>query len=200
MGLRLEGFESQKFTVCGVGQLGHQGEPHFEVVTNFSHGANRGTRIADGVFLFNRNGWAYVFNRVHFRSLASFQKLPDVRAEGFDVFSLPLGVKDVEEEGRLARPAPSEQEMDPAFAQEIVAMRNDPIQMGPLRDLRQLSQLEIIAPPGLISEIRPYLSTQSATFEVEVTAQVGEGPTRKYRSLLRRVSERDIRILYFHSE
>ena len=90
--------------------------------------------------------------------------------------------------------------MDPAFAQEIVAMRSDPIQMGPLRDLGQLSQLEHIAPPGLISEIRRDLSTQSATFEVEVTAQVGEGPPRKYRSLLRRVSERDIRILYFHSD
>ena len=96
------GFEVQRLSAGGVSQFGNQREPYFEVVANFSHGANRGARIADGVFLFNGNGWAYVFDRVHFGSLASFQKLPDVRAEGFDVFSLPLGVEHVEEQGRLA--------------------------------------------------------------------------------------------------
>ena len=86
-------------------------------------------------------------------------------------------------------------ELDPQFAGDILEFRSSID--GPFRDLGQLNQL---VPPDIFSEIRRYLSTKSATFDVEVTAQIGKDPPRKYRSLLRRVSERDIRILYFHSE
>ena len=90
--------------------------------------------------------------------------------------------------------------MEPQLASEIVSYRSDldsyP-ETGPFRDLGQLGQF---VPPDLVSGIRRYLSTKSATFEVEVAAQIGKDPPRNYRALLRRVSERDIRILYFHSE
>ena len=88
--------------------------------------------------------------------------------------------------------------MEPYLAGEIVNYRSS--EFGPFRDLGQLNTPELGAPPELISDIRRYLSTKSATFDVEVTAQIGKDPPRKYRALLRRVSERDIRILYFHSE
>ena len=88
--------------------------------------------------------------------------------------------------------------MEPYLAGEIVNYRSS--EFGPFRDLGQLNTPELGAPPELISDIRRYLSTKSATFDVEVTAQIGKDPPRKYRALLRRVTERDIRILYFHSE
>ena len=49
------------------------------------------------------------------------------------------------------------------------------------------------------SMIQQFLATESATFEVEVTAKIGSD-SRKYISLLRRLSPQDIRILYFHSK
>jgi len=85
---------------------------------------------------------------------------------------------------------------DPSIVGEIMNYRSS--EFGPFRDLGQLN--EIGAPPEVVSGIRRYLSTKSATFDVEVAAQIGKDPPRKYRALLRRVSERDIRILYFHSE
>ena len=83
--------------------------------------------------------------------------------------------------------------MDPIIAQDIIGFRSE----QPYQSVGDINQ---IAPPEFTDGIREYLSTQSATFEVEVTAQVGNDPPRKYRSLLRRVSLQDIRILYFHSE
>lgn len=83
--------------------------------------------------------------------------------------------------------------MDPIIAQDIIGFRSE----QPYQSVGDISQ---IAPPEFTDGIREYLSTQSATFEVEVTARVGKDPPRKYRSLLRRVSPQDIRILYFHSE
>ena len=85
--------------------------------------------------------------------------------------------------------------MEPYLAGEIVNYRSS--EFGPFRDLGQLNTPELGAPPELISDIRRYLSTKSATFDVEVTAQIGKDPPRKYRALLRRVTERDIRILLF---
>ena len=83
--------------------------------------------------------------------------------------------------------------MDPIIAQDIIGFRSE----QPYQSVGDINQ---IAPPEFTDGIREYLSTQSATFEVEVTAKVGNDPPRKYRSLLRRVSLQDIRILYFHSE
>jgi len=94
--------------------------------------------------------------------------------------------------------------MTPEIAGDIVMYRagldgaiGTPDDM-PYRSPNQIG--EVLAPFGMDpSTFQQYLATESATFEVEVTAKIGSN-TRKYISLLRRLSPQDIRILYFHSE
>ena len=94
--------------------------------------------------------------------------------------------------------------MTPEIAGDIVMYRSGldgaigtPDDM-PYRSPNQIG--EVLAPFGMDpSAFQQYLATESATFEVEVTAKIGSN-TRKYISLLRRLSPQDIRILYFHSE
>ena len=94
--------------------------------------------------------------------------------------------------------------MTPEIAGDIVMYRagldgaiGTPDDM-PYRSPNQIG--EVLAPFGMDpSAFQQYLATESATFEVEVTAKIGSN-TRKYISLLRRLSPQDIRILYFHSE
>jgi general secretion pathway protein K len=94
--------------------------------------------------------------------------------------------------------------MTPEIAGDIVMYRagldgaiGTPDDM-PYRSPNQIG--EVLAPLGMDpSAFQQYLATESATFEVEVTAKIGSD-TRKYISLLRRLSPQDIRILYFHSE
>ena len=94
--------------------------------------------------------------------------------------------------------------MTPEIAGDIVMYRagldgaiGTPDDM-PYRSPNQIG--EVLAPFGMDpSAFQQYLATESATFEVEVTAKIGSD-TRKYISLLRRLSPQDIRILYFHSE
>ena len=87
--------------------------------------------------------------------------------------------------------------MDPDIANEIVMFRTSP-EGGPYRNPNQIGvPLERFGMNG--SSIQQFLATESATFEVEVTAKIGP-QQRKYISLLRRVSPQDIRILYFHSQ
>lgn len=94
--------------------------------------------------------------------------------------------------------------MTPEIAGDIVMYRagldgaiGTPDDM-PYRSPNQIG--EMLAPMGIDpSAFQQYLATESATFEVEVTAKIGSD-TRKYISLLRRLSPQDIRILYFHSE
>tara|TARA_Y100001934_G_C12335653_1_gene767440 strand:- start:1107 stop:2117 length:1011 start_codon:yes stop_codon:yes gene_type:complete len=94
--------------------------------------------------------------------------------------------------------------MNPEIAGDIVMYRagldgaiGTPDDM-PYRSPNQIG--EVLAPFGMDpSAFQQYLATESATFEVEVTAKIGSN-TRKYISLLRRLSPQDIRILYFHSE
>ncbi len=87
--------------------------------------------------------------------------------------------------------------MDPDIANEIVMFRTSP-EGGPYRTPNQIGvPLERFGMNG--SSIQQFLATESATFEVEVTAKIGSD-SRKYISLLRRLSPKDIRILYFHSQ
>ena len=94
--------------------------------------------------------------------------------------------------------------MTPEIAGDIVMYRagldgaiGTPDDM-PYRSPNQIG--EVLAPFGMDpSAFEQYLAPESATFEVEVTAKIGSD-TRKYISLLRRLSPQDIRILYFHSE
>ena len=87
--------------------------------------------------------------------------------------------------------------MDPDIANEIVMFRTSP-EGGPYRNPNQIGvPLERFGMNG--SSIQQFLATESATFEVEVTAKIGSD-SRKYISLLRRLSPKDIRILYFHSQ
>ena len=94
--------------------------------------------------------------------------------------------------------------MTPEIAGDIVMYRagldgaiGTPDDM-PYRSPNQIG--EVLAPFGMDpSAFQQYLATESVTFEVEVTAKIGSN-TRKYISLLRRLSPQDIRILYFHSE
>ena len=87
--------------------------------------------------------------------------------------------------------------MDPDIANEIVMFRTSP-EGGPYRNPNQIGvPLERFGMNG--SSIQQFLATESVTFEVEVTAKIGSD-SRKYISLLRRLSPKDIRILYFHSQ
>ena len=86
--------------------------------------------------------------------------------------------------------------MDPFIADEIVMYRAGPD--GPYRSPNQIGA--VLEPFGMDpGSIQQFLATESATFEVEITAKIGT-QQRKYISLLRRVSPQDIRILYFHSQ
>jgi general secretion pathway protein K len=94
--------------------------------------------------------------------------------------------------------------MDPFIAGEIVMYRAGPDgAIGteddmPYRNPNQIGA--VLEPLGMDpSSIQQFLATESATFEVEITAKIGP-QQRKYISLLRRLSPQDIRILYFHSE
>ena len=86
--------------------------------------------------------------------------------------------------------------MDPIIAGDIVMYRAGP--EGPYRSPNQIGA--VLEPFGMDpGSIQQFLATESATFEVEITAKIGT-QQRKYISLLRRLSPQDIRILYFHSE
>ena len=86
--------------------------------------------------------------------------------------------------------------MDPIIAGDIVMYRAGPD--GPYRSPNQIGA--VLEPFGMDpGSIQQFLATESATFEVEITAKIGT-QQRKYISLLRRLSPQDIRILYFHSE
>jgi general secretion pathway protein K len=86
--------------------------------------------------------------------------------------------------------------MDPIIAGDIVMYRAGP--EGPYRSPNQIGA--VLEPFGMDpGSIQQFLATESATFEVEITAKIGP-QQRKYISLLRRLSPQDIRILYFHSE
>ena len=94
--------------------------------------------------------------------------------------------------------------MDPLIAGEIVMYRAGPDgAIGTEDDMPYRSPNQIgavLEPFGMDpSMIQQFLATESATFEVEVMAKIGSD-SRKYISLLRRLSPQDIRILYFHSE
>ncbi len=68
----------------------------------------------------------------------------------------------------------------------------------PYRNPNQIGA--VLEPLGMDpSSIQQFLATESATFEVEITAKIGT-QQRKYISLLRRLTPQDIRILYFHNE
>ena len=86
--------------------------------------------------------------------------------------------------------------MDPIIAGDIVMYRAGP--EGPYRSPNQIGA--VLEPFGMDpGSIQQFLATESATFEVEITAKIGP-QQRKYISLLRRLSPQDIRILYFHSQ
>ena len=94
--------------------------------------------------------------------------------------------------------------MDPFIAGEIVMYRAGPDgSIGteddmPYRNPNQIGA--VLEPLGMDpGSIQQFLATESAPFEVEITAKIGP-QQRKYISLLRRLSPQDIRILYFHSE
>ena len=94
--------------------------------------------------------------------------------------------------------------MDPLIAAEIVMYRAGPDgSIGTEDDMpyRRPNDIgAVLEPFGMDpSMIQQFLATESATFEVEVMAKIGSD-SRKYISLLRRLSPQDIRILYFHSE
>ena len=94
--------------------------------------------------------------------------------------------------------------MDPLIAAEIVMYRAGPDgSIGTEDDMpyRRPNDIgAVLEPFGMDpGSIQQFLATESATFEVEITAKIGL-QQRKYISLLRRLSPQDIRILYFHSQ
>jgi general secretion pathway protein K len=87
-------------------------------------------------------------------------------------------------------------------AQQIVQMRAGPDGVeGNEDDTPFRNAGELVNVPGMnyqaVGQLGRYCATRSTTFEVTVTAQIGDY-RREFVALLRRNSPRDVQVLYFH--
>jgi general secretion pathway protein K len=92
--------------------------------------------------------------------------------------------------------------MDPNVAQGVLMLRAGPDGVeGNEDDVPFRNPGEIINVPGInrqfAGQLARYFTTRSTTFEVQVEATIGHY-RRQYVAMLRRVSPRDVQVLYFH--
>jgi type II secretory pathway component PulK len=87
--------------------------------------------------------------------------------------------------------------VDEAIAQNIIKVRNGPDGAGdmPFTSVNQLVMAELN--PQLVSQLGRICTTRSSTFEVHVTARVGDSK-REYIAILFRNSGTDIQVLSFY--
>ena len=90
---------------------------NFHVVADLGHRADGAARGADGVALFDGDGWRDAFDAVHLRLVHAIKELPRVGREGFDVTPLAFGVKRVERERTFARTAQASDDDEPVQRQ-----------------------------------------------------------------------------------
>ena len=93
--------------------------------------------------------------------------------------------------------------MDATLAQSIIDARAGPDHMdGTEDDIPFLQNGEVINAPGMTQELlqamRPFMVTQSGTFQIRVEASIGDY-VRRYEALVHRRSAREVAILYFRS-
>jgi hypothetical protein len=82
--------------------LGEAGKEEFEVVGDFSDGADGTSGGADGVPLAEGDGGGDSVDAVDARSIHSLEELSGVGAERFRITALAFGIEGVESEGGLA--------------------------------------------------------------------------------------------------
>jgi len=92
--------------------------------------------------------------------------------------------------------------IDAGLAQGIIQTRGGPDRTdGDEDDTPFLNTGELINVPGMgpevVNAVRPFLTTQSFVFEIEVDAQVGQ-IHRRFVALVHRRSRQDVALLYFH--
>ena len=77
-------------------------EQQSQIIIDFGLRADRRTRIARGIFLADRNGGANAYDFIYVRLFHSFEELPRVGRERFDVAALPFGIDRVERQRAFA--------------------------------------------------------------------------------------------------
>ena len=80
------------------------GEQQAHVVVDFGDGADCGTRVFRGGFLFDGNGRTEARDMIDIGLLHHVEKLPRIGAERFHIAPLPLGIDRIEGQRRFARP------------------------------------------------------------------------------------------------
>ena len=79
-----------------------RGVEQSQVVVDFGDGADSGTGTAAGGFLFDGDGRAEAFNRIHVGALDLVEELTGVGGKSFYVAALAFGVDGIEGERRFA--------------------------------------------------------------------------------------------------
>jgi hypothetical protein len=80
----------------------HPREKKPEEIVDLRDGAHRGPRIVRGGLLIDRNRRGKPFDRIDIGFIDPAEELPSVRAQRFDVASLPFGVNRIKSQGGFA--------------------------------------------------------------------------------------------------
>jgi type II secretory pathway component PulK len=167
------------------------------------NGAESDVYLSESPPYYSKNG--PLDDMIELEYVQGFRENRRLREEVFDKFFTAISTGFINVNTASAQVLELLPGMDPEIANEIVMFRagldghigtSDDM---PYRNPNQINgPLERFGMDG--SSFQQFLATESATFEVKVTAKIGNGLPREYISLLRRVSPQDIRILYFHSQ
>ncbi|MCQ3980289.1 MAG: ABC transporter ATP-binding protein [Anaerolineae bacterium] len=91
------------------------GKQHPQVIVHLRHRADGAARVFADRLLLDGDSRAEAADKIHLRFFHLPQKLPGVRGQALDVATLPLGVKGIEGQRRLAAAA------DPGKNHQLVA-------------------------------------------------------------------------------
>jgi len=105
---------ADRFAAVGAGQLRKAGEEEFEVVGDFRDRADGAAGGAHGIGLAEGDGRWDAVDPVDAGSVHPFEELAGVRAKGFGIAALALGVEGVKGEGGFSRTGGSGQDMEHA--------------------------------------------------------------------------------------
>ena len=97
----------QPGAVVGAVLHADSGVQEAQVVVDLGDRANRGSRVAAGRLLVDRDGWGQPLDHVDVGLVHLPEELPGIGAEALDVPALALGVDGVEREAALAGPGQS---------------------------------------------------------------------------------------------
>ncbi len=121
-------------------------EEHAQVVVDFGGGADGAPRVAGVDLLLHGDSRRQTLDVVAFGLGHSAEKLAGVCREALDISALPLGVKSVEGEARLARAADPRHDHQPAERQLEVYILE-------IVDSRALDADEALRTPGVMLNV-----------------------------------------------